>query len=224
MDMSVPQRYWDLAGRCTVAADAPEDGIADALTSYVDGLVARKSTAVGWITTPVLDQVRTVTERSPMTLAGDMPLMCRNGAPGRDDRPAYAGTVARITDPSLMGPALVVMGKAFDVDPAMLELELSALLDRPEMALHVAQRDGTVESMCLTYRDGSDCYVYVMATDPERQRQGAGRAVLQQTMEEAVADGVERFGLLASSAGEPLYRSMGYATVETAGFWIINPQ
>jgi hypothetical protein len=205
------------------AAHEPGDGVAEALATYVEGVVGRGGSAVGWITEAALEEVRPVTERGHMTLAGTTPLMGRRGAPDRDDRRAYPGTVSRLTAPERIAPALVVMGKAFDVVPTMLERLLPSLLNHQGMSLHVARRDGNVESMCLSFRDSRDCYVWVMATDPERQRRGAGRAVLMQAMEEAVTEGVEGFVLLASSAGQPLYRSLGYETLQTAGFWVINP-
>jgi ribosomal protein S18 acetylase RimI-like enzyme len=54
-------------------------------------------------------------------------------------------------------------------------------------------------------------YIQSMVTDERWRGRGHGRAVLAALLERFVADGVVRVDLHASSAGEPLYRSIGFA-------------
>jgi hypothetical protein len=42
-------------------------------------------------------------------------------------------------------------------------------------------------------------------------------------MEIAMRDGATAFCLMASGAGEPLYRALGYETHELAEYWMVNP-
>jgi ribosomal protein S18 acetylase RimI-like enzyme len=89
------------------------------------------------------------------------------------------------------------------------------------MTAHVAERDA-MDSLCLAYTQDSLCYIYVLATDPDRQRNGAGRALLTSVMNGIADRGVDAFALLASSEGRPLYESMGYEVIDPAEFWILN--
>lgn len=55
--------------------------------------------------------------------------------------------------------------------------------------------------------------VYVMATLPEWERQGLGRAILARIMAEASADGHRMLTLTASQYGFPLYQQCGFAHI-----------
>ena len=56
--------------------------------------------------------------------------------------------------------------------------------------------------------------VRAMYTHPDFARRGVGRLVLSLCEDAARADGFARAELMATLAGEPLYRSCGYAEVE----------
>jgi GNAT superfamily N-acetyltransferase len=49
-----------------------------------------------------------------------------------------------------------------------------------------------------------------MATPPEQQRRGRGRALLTQVIDDYRGRGVDRFHLGATEAGRPLYTSLGF--------------
>src|SRR3546814_2349349 len=53
-----------------------------------------------------------------------------------------------------------------------------------------------------------------MFTDPAFPRRGVGRAVLARCEDEARAAGFGRAELMATLAGEPLYRARGYAAID----------
>ena len=55
-------------------------------------------------------------------------------------------------------------------------------------------------------------YIQSMVTDERCRGQGLARLVLDALLERFVADGVTRVDLHASAAGEPLYRSAGFAS------------
>jgi GNAT superfamily N-acetyltransferase len=54
-------------------------------------------------------------------------------------------------------------------------------------------------------------YIQSMVTDERWRGQGLARSVLAALLDRFLADGVVRVDLHASSAGEPLYRSIGFA-------------
>jgi GNAT superfamily N-acetyltransferase len=115
-----------------------------------------------------------------------------------------------------------LLGGAFGVPVDTVRDVDQGMLGEPGVRVHLAEAAGPV-STCISWRSGVSCLIFAMATAPERQRQGAGRATLSHVMMEALQDGVERFILTSSAAGEPLYRSMGFETIETTERWTIIP-
>lgn len=59
-----------------------------------------------------------------------------------------------------------------------------------------------------------------MATPPEDQGKGMGRALLSRIIERLSREGVERFYLFATAAGFPLYRSLGFVTLAEQPAWL----
>ncbi len=62
-----------------------------------------------------------------------------------------------------------------------------------------------------TNPDGRVAYVQWVATEPEFRRRGAARAVMNELVAWARANDLAWVDLHASSEGEPLYRSLGFA-------------
>ena len=159
----------------------------------------------------------------PMTLDGEPPMMCQEATPlQRNPRP-YRGQVTRLSAADDLAPALDLAARAFELDPGVTRLAWAGVLDDPRMRLFTASSDA-LDSVCLAYAEGSVTYIYLMATDPDRQRRGAGRAVLTRVMDEATREGTGVLYLMASSAGQPLYRALGYETYELAEFWEVHPK
>jgi GNAT superfamily N-acetyltransferase len=59
-----------------------------------------------------------------------------------------------------------------------------------------------------------------MATPPEHQRKGVGRAMLSQVIADYRRRGLRRFHLGATAAGRPLYTSLGFELVADLPVWI----
>jgi len=59
-----------------------------------------------------------------------------------------------------------------------------------------------------------------MATPPEHQRKGAGRALLEYVIQHQRHRGATRFFLCATQAGYPLYDRVGFRTVSDCAVWV----
>ena len=94
---------------------------------------------------------------------------------------------------------------------------------RSALSLSGLGRRIALDSVCMTYTEAILAQIYLMATDPDRHRRGAGWAVMARAMETATRDGATDFCVMASGAGERLYRALGYETHELAAYWMVNP-
>lgn len=81
--------------------------------------------------------------------------------------------------------------------------------------------DGPASAVSVTPA-GNTAAISAMATPPERQRRGVGRALLTSVIDDLRARGVERFHLIASNAGFPLYSSLGFETIANLSAWILT--
>lgn len=95
-------------------------------------------------------------------------------------------------------------------------------LTEPAMSVHLARDGADALSTCWIWRDGPLAYVAAMATSPDHQRRGAGRAVLTQALAEHAATGATAASLIASDAGRPLYEQIGFRTVDRSTMWILR--
>ncbi|MFC7545472.1 GNAT family N-acetyltransferase [Plantactinospora sp. GCM10030261] len=92
-----------------------------------------------------------------------------------------------------------------------------ALLDRPEVGLHLARRGEVPAGACLTLTGPVTTGLYWMTTLPEHRSYGVGRSLL-----ESVLAGLpeRRMVLTATPAGRPLYDSLGFRAIAEATWWI----
>jgi GNAT superfamily N-acetyltransferase len=77
----------------------------------------------------------------------------------------------------------------------------------------LAYNDGEPAAVCCTFDDGVTAGVYWVATQPAHRSLGLGRAVMIAALS---ASAHQPAALVATSAGEPLYTSLGFRTVSTA--------
>ena len=170
----------------------------------------------------VLGQVTPLLAALPLLSEGADSLMWRDAGPLPPNPRPFPGRVALVGVGADLTAVLHLVARAFNEDPAGIRLAMAGALDDPAMRLFTASSD-TLDSVCMTYADAGVTYIYLMATDPERQRRGAGRAVMSRAMEDAIRAGVTGFFLEASGAGEPLYRALGYETWDAVEYWMMNP-
>lgn len=135
--------------------------------------------------------------------------------------------------------------RAFDVDPDVTEAgpdDLPAIWDllamafgyTPEMAKNAVPPDvfstpgqsvwtlsvdGMLCSSVTTVNVGSTLAAWSMGTAPAMQRHGYGRRLLPTVLAMSASRGVSEALLLASPAGEPVYRDVGFRVVEHWQQW-----
>jgi GNAT superfamily N-acetyltransferase len=91
------------------------------------------------------------------------------------------------------------------------------VVDRPDNPGRLAAcAVGTIDERLGTPDNpsGRSGYLFNVATDPEYRRRGYSRACVSALLDWFRERGVHLFGLAASAAGEPLYRSLGFTRTE----------
>ncbi|SOB84036.1 GNAT family N-acetyltransferase [Streptomyces sp. 1331.2] len=91
------------------------------------------------------------------------------------------------------------------------------LLREPGWRAWLGRVDGAVAGACLTYDDGRATGVYWVVTLPEHRGRGVARAVLQTALAHAHQD--RPATLVATTLGEPLYRTLGFAEQARTCWW-----
>jgi len=154
--------------------------------------------------------------------AGTAPLMARSG--NLLDTPGSEFVTKRATEAREMSIFGELAASAFALDKAWLDrtYAAAALLDAPALGFYIAYRRDEPMSAVCTSGAGSTVGIWTMSTPPEKQRQGAGRAVLVAAMQDHLKRGAETFYLIATAAGKPLYDSLGFKTVDELSILLVG--
>jgi ribosomal protein S18 acetylase RimI-like enzyme len=99
-----------------------------------------------------------------------------------------------------------LFSRLFSGVPAGMTCYVAAVAGRPACTLQIVD-------------EGEDAGLFGMATDPEFQRRGLASALLLHALHEAREQGCRSSTLQASSAGEPLYTSLGYRGLGVMPMW-----
>lgn len=91
-----------------------------------------------------------------------------------------------------------------------------SLTGHPGTAFHLARRDGSPAGACATFFDGTVGGVYWVGTLPEHRSRGVGRAIMTSALRDL---GDVPATLTATTAGKPLYESLGFRTVSESTWW-----
>lgn len=155
-----------------------------------------------------------------LTEAGAAPLMVRSG-PLRE-KPSSEFVTRRINDPAEMSVFADLAAAAFALDQPWVDRTFAAasLLNAPGLAFYIAHRGSVPMSGVCTTSAGPTCGIWTMSTPPDKQRQGAGRAVLIAAMQEELNRGIDTFYLIATAAGKPLYDKLGFEAVDELSIWL----
>ncbi len=198
----------------------PDDfAVFDAFVSRVNAIGV---SALAMMSGTVSRRLGSVARAKGLVEAGTAPLMARSGA--LPDTPVSEFVIQGVTEPRGMSIFGDLVASAFAMDRQWVDRTFAAasLLDAPALAFHVAYRRDIPMSAVCSSGAGSTVGIWTMSTPPDKQRQGAGRAVLLAAMQEHVMRGAETFYLIATAAGKPLYEKLGFKTVDELSIWLVG--
>lgn len=137
-------------------------------------------------------------------------------------RPAGPVKIFRTLGPELTGAAGDLIAAAFDEPRDVIArcIEVSMTPTSGVETYLALDETGPLCTVSVT-PTGDTAGITLMATSPERQRKGLGRAVLSRVIEDYRARGVTRFHLGATDAGRRLYDSLGFELVADLPVWIL---
>ena len=163
-----------------------------------------------------------VATRLGLSAVGAAPLMVlRPHVPVQPSRPT---TIVRALSPELVGIAGDLIAAAFDTPRDVIARCIDVgVTETAGVETYVAWGDeGPLCTVSVT-PTGNTAGISLMATPPEHQRKGMGRALLSQVIDDYRRRGVERFHLGATEAGRPLYTSLGFDPVADLSVWVLEP-
>ena len=162
-----------------------------------------------------------VARRLGLTPAGTAPLMVlRAATPVRPSRPIK---VSRALGPELVRIAGDLSAAAFDLPrDAVARCIDVGLTASAGIETYIAWGDDGPMSAVSVTPAGTTAGIWGMATPPRHQRKGLGRALLTQVIDDYRRRGVERFFLIATEAGRPLYASLGFETIADLSAWVLG--
>lgn len=169
----------------------------------------------------VTEALAPVARRLGLAPTGAAPLMVlRAGTPVPPSRPVK---VVRVLGPELVGLAGDLAAAAFGVPrDAVARCIDVGVTETAGVETYLAWAgDGPMSAVSVT-PTGNTAGISLMATPPEHQRKGMGRALLSQVIDDYRRRGVARFYLTATEAGRPLYASLGFETVAELSVWTLE--
>jgi GNAT superfamily N-acetyltransferase len=185
--------------------------------------VARGLPFVAFVAPAAADAVAPTAARLGLASAGTVPMMVF-----RADGPLPLGKacdVVRAADPAQATSVGGLVSAAFGLDRASTARTLdTAIHPTSGVDVYIGAMNGAPLSTVTVTRAGDTAGVWCMATPPEHQGKGAGRALLTRVMEAQRQAGVRRFYLFATPAGQPLYESIGYETLAQCPAWAFAPE
>lgn len=85
---------------------------------------------------------------------------------------------------------------------------------------YVGEADGELAATALTITLGRSAGIFNVATVPSFRGRGFGTAVTARAVADALAMGATNCWLQSSPEGYPVYRKLGFETIETWPYWI----
>jgi GNAT superfamily N-acetyltransferase len=160
--------------------------------------------------------------RLGLAAVGAAPLMVlRAGTAVAPGRPVK---VTRALGPELVGMAGDLAAAAFDAPRGAIARCIDVgITETAGVETYIAWDDGRPMSAVSVTPAGNTAGITLMATPPQHQRQGMGRALLTQVIDDYRRRGVARFYLTATEAGRPLYASLGFEPIAELSAWLLAP-
>ena len=191
------------------------------LTQGLDRVRARQLPLLAMLSPNVAQALAPVAEDLGLTAAGTAPLMVlRADAEVRPSRPC---DVRRALGPELVRISGDLSSAAFSLPrDAVARCMDVGITETAGVETYVAWSGDVPMSAVSVTPAGTSAGIWSMATPPEHQGKGMGRALLTHVIDDYRRRGVERFFLIATEAGRPLYASLGFEVVADLSAWVLG--
>lgn len=154
-----------------------------------------------------------------LTCVGQAPMMERKAA----EIQSSSGFRVQRVGSNEAGTANRLAAAAFSLDEAACNLAMApSTFETDQIDLWLAYDEGTPLGCGVFIRTGEHVGIYTMATHPEQQKRGVGRAILETAMDYYQVHGVNRFTLGATEKGYPLYLKVGFEVVSSPFVYVIG--
>jgi GNAT superfamily N-acetyltransferase len=162
-----------------------------------------------------------VATRLGLKAVGTAPLMVLR--PDVAVQPSQPTRIVRALGPELVAIAGDLIAAAFDEPRDVVARCIDCCMTETSgVETYIAWGDeGAMCTVSVTVT-GDTGGISLMATPPERQRKGMGRALLTQVMRDFRDRGVNRFHLGSTAAGRRLYESVGFQLVADLSVWMLE--
>lgn len=161
-------------------------------------------------------EVLAVAAAHGLTERGTEPLMAVSRADARLRGPRPSGPAIRAITSSERQLHGDLMGTGYGVPAeAYLSFLAAPLMDASWATVYVAELDGVPVGTAYGVKAGDYIVVYSVAVLPEFRGRGYGRLLTERVMTDGFEGGATTAVLRASDLGMPMYKSMGFETVET---------
>lgn len=159
--------------------------------------------------------------RLGFTAVGTAPLMVlRPDVPVQPGRPTK---IVRALGPELVRIAGDLIAAAFDEPRDVVARCIDVGMTQTSgVETYIAWGDSGPMCTVSVTPTGDTGGISLMATPPEHQCKGMGRALLSHVIDDYRRRGVTRFHLGATDAGRPLYASLGFELVSDLTVWILE--
>ena len=170
----------------------------------------------------VADQLAPTARELGLEYVGTLPLMVYQVEGAPTERPSSEPyQVEQVSGEEDLRAVHQLLVSAFGLPlDSIARFYAPSLLAVPDARIFLTRRLGQPISTVTTTGAGEIVGIWSMATPPEQQRQGAGRATLEAAMAYHRAQGTSIFYLGATEAGKPLYERTGFRTLEETPIWV----
>jgi GNAT superfamily N-acetyltransferase len=205
--------------RLTLGADPDAEGF---LVRSVARAKERGRPLAAVMSPHVAQSLAPVATRLGLNAVGTAPLMVLR--PDVPVQPSRSTHIVRALGPELAGVAGDLIAVAFNTPRDVVARYIDVCMtETAGVETYIAWGDeGPMCTVSVT-PTGDTAGISLMATPPEHQRKGMGRALLSQVIDDYRRRGVERFHLGATEAGRPLYTSLGFELVADLSVWVLEP-
>jgi N-acetylglutamate synthase len=156
-----------------------------------------------------------------MRRAGDHPLMALETGGAKAPRPVPQLAI-RLLPPHEATAVVKVAAAVFGAteETFLPSLDLLAL---DGLRCYLGEADGQPVATAVSVTTGQFTAIYSVATDPAFRRRGFGTALTARAVADGALAGAAWCWLKASASGYPVYRDLGFRTIETWTHWMSRP-